>query len=410
MTSETQSRGTQPIEAQRQDVSTASATSVASVRRVFSVDVLMGLVLMLLALDYSRDFLSKAQFLPLDLRYTNFPFFMTRWMTHFAAPMMIFLGGIYAQLRLLGGVSKTDLAKFLVVRGLILILIDVFLVSFGWTFSVSMPIMLQVLWVLGASMMLLGGLVLLPFWVAPVLGLVLIGGHNLFDATSNTAASHHQGLFAVLLHGYGRVKLMGHSMFVLYPIVPWVGVMALGYAMGRFYSYDINLRKRAFYLVGGGAVLVFLVLRWINGYGDPDPWYPRDSFLFTVLSFLNTSKFPPSLDYLLMTLGPGMMLLAWLEGKENRILNIPATFGRVVVFFYVAVVYLIHLIAVLVAFLQGYHIRDLLVPVWLYPKAYGLDLASVYGVWLVLLVLMFVLCRWYGMRKSSIGAKLLQYL
>ena len=398
MTSETQTIGTQ-----FQNVPTAQ------VRRVFSVDVLMGLVLMLLALDYSRDFLSQAQFLPLDLRYTNFSFFMTRWITHFAAPIMIFLGGIYAHLRLLGGISKVDLARFLVLRGLILILIDVFLVSFGWTFSFSMPIMLQVFWVLGASMVILGGLVLLPFWVAPVIGILLIGGHNLFDAASEGGA-HHQSLTAIILHGYGRVMMFDRYMFVLYPIVPWVGVMALGYGFGRLFDVDAAIRKRVLYMVGGGAVVAFLILRWLNGYGDPEPWYPRDSFLFTVLSFLNTTKFPPSLDYLLMTLGPGMMALAWLDGRENRLLQIPATFGRVMVFFYVAVVYLIHLIAVLVAFLQGYHIRDLLVPVWLYPKAYGLDLASVYGVWMILLILMFVLCRWYGIRKNSTPAKLLQYL
>lgn len=375
-------------------VPSSASLAVGAKGRIASIDVLRGLVMALMALDHTRDFFSIAGFNPRDV--TEPALFLTRWVTHFCAPTFIFLAGLSAFLYG-SGRSVAEASRFLFVRGLWLILIEFTIVRFGWTFNLGpfQEFTAGVIWVIGVSMVALAALVWLPRWAIAGVALVMIGSHNLFDGIradqlGEGGASWH------ILHQPGFLHLGDRvSVFVLYPLVPWIGVMAAGYALGPVMQFAPEGRQRLLFGLGAAVTLGFVVLRAVNLYGDPAPWTVQATWLATVLSFLNCEKYPPSLLYLMMTLGPALMLLAAFEDVRGWLARVLATFGQVPFFFYVVHIYLIHALAVAAGLATAGTLAS--------NPGIGLSLAGIYFIWLLVLVLLYPVCRWFAGLKAHGG-------
>jgi len=358
--------------------------------RIVSIDVLRGLVMAVMALDHTRDFFGTSGFNPRDVMEPTL--FLTRWVTHFCAPTFIFLAGLSAFLYGRGR-STGELSRFLLIRGLWLILIDLTLIKFGWRFEVDLyRLSAGVIFVIGASMVALAALIWLPRWAIAGVSLIMIAGHNLFDGVRAEELGGASWAWH-LLHEPGLVPL-GHgvNLYVLYPLIPWIGVMAAGYLLGPVMQLEERTRQRVLFGLGAAVTLGFIVLRATNLYGDPAPWTPQQTLLSTVLSFLNCEKYPPSLLYLMMTLGPALMLLASFEHARGAFARLLATFGQVPFFYYVVHLYLIHALAVATTFaMTGVLTRT---------PTIGLGLPGIYFVWLLVLVLLYPICRWFAELKE----------
>jgi uncharacterized membrane protein len=369
----------------------SAATDLERPARIVSVDVLRGLVMAVMALDHTRDFFSNTGFNPRDV--TEPALFLTRWVTHICAPTFIFLAGLSAFLYGRGRKVR-DLSRFLLIRGLWLILIDFTLIKFGWRFEFDLFRMTGgIIFVIGISMIALAALVWLPRWVIAGLTLIMIAGHNLLDSIRADELGGASWAWH-LLHEPGRIYLGdGAPLYVLYPLIPWIGVMAAGYLLGPVMQLDARPRQRVLFQLGAAITLGFIILRATNLYGDPASWMVQETWLGTLLSFLNCEKYPPSLLYLMMTLGPALMLLAAFEHAQGSFARILAVFGQVPFSYYVIHIYLIHLLAVATAFaMTGDLVRT--------PEI-GLSLGGVYLVWLLVLVLLYPVCRWFSELKSS---------
>jgi uncharacterized membrane protein len=368
--------------------------------RIGSVDTLRGLVMVIMALDHTRDFFSTTGFNPREV--TDPLLFLTRWVTHLCAPTFILLAGLSA---FLYGRRKSlgELSRFLLVRGLWLILIDLTLIKFGWRFEVDLyRLSVGVIFVIGASMVALSVLIWLPRWAIASLALLMMAGHNLLDNVRAEDLSEASGAWHVL-HEPGLVPL-GDSvtLYILYPLVPWIGVMASGYLLGPLMQLDQGKRQRILLGLGAAITVGFLVLRATNVYGDPTPWVPQDTWFSTILSFLNCEKYPPSLLYLMMTLGPALILLALFEQLRGALASFLATFGRVPFFYYVVHIYLIHALAVATALA--------LTGVLTTTPEVNFNLAGVYIVWLMVVVLLYPICRWFSELKEKSGGWWWAYL
>jgi uncharacterized membrane protein len=384
--------------------------------RLDSIDVLRGLVILIMALDHVREFFSVVK--GFDTSTMTPVYFFTRWITHFCAPVFVFLAGTSAFLSLGGGRRTVEqLSRFLVTRGLWLILMEWTVIGFGFFFNTSYTTsfgwVIQVIWVLGASMIVLAGLVRLPMWVSVVMGAVLVAGHNLLDGVSPATFGAWAPLWNVL-HVSSPVMIGPVKVFVLYPLIPWVGVMALGYGFGALFSRSLARpgadRRRMLLSIGLGLTVAFVVIRALNGYGEPKPWVARDNALETVVSFLDATKYPPSLVYLLMTLGPSIALLAWMERWKGAAVNFLAVFGRVPFFFYVVHVYVIHTAVVGAGWLQGFPVSAMLDFCLFLPKEFGFSLPVVYLLWAGLVLGMYPVCRWFASVKANHRHPLLSYL
>jgi len=370
------------------------------------VDLLRGLVMVIMVLDHVRDYLTNAHFDPTDLTLTDLALFGTRWITHFCAPIFIFLAGASAWI---AGTRRTraELIRLLLTRGLWLILLEFTVISFGWYFSTRWTVggRAQVIWAIGASMVVLAGLVHLPRPAIAGFGLVLVLGHNLLDGITPESLGALAPLWHVL-HVPGELGMVS----LRYPLVPWVGVMALGYIAGPVvFSRDAEASRR---LVCVGVVLVFafVELRLSNLYGDPRARLLDGDPATMLMSFLNTTKYPPSLLYLLMTLGPGLIALAVFRGAKGPLAGVLVTFGRVPFLFYVAHLYLVHSIAVALGVAQGFPTSAMLTYFRDLPKAYGFGLPVVYLVWLSVVAALYPVCRRYASHKSRSRAWWLSYL
>jgi uncharacterized membrane protein len=390
-------------------ISAGSAGAVARTR-IDSIDLLRGLVMVVMALDHTRDFFASSGLNPRDV--TDPGLFLTRWITHFCAPTFIFLAGASAYLYGTRDRSVGEVSRFLFTRGFWLILIEFTLVRLGWSFSLNtMFFIAQVIWVIGASMVMLAALVHFPRWAVGVIGIGMIAGHNLLDGIR---AEHlgTAGWIWHLLHQPGYLDLgSGRKLFALYPLIPWVGVMAAGYALGPVFKMDQASRRSALLRLGAVITIGFVLLRATNFYGDPSAWSVQGTLFATVLSFINCEKYPPSLLYLMMTLGPAMLLLAAFEKARSRLVDWITTFGRVPLLYYVAHIYLIHLLAVIFA-LSAYGHAE-----WLLgqfppqkPQGYGLPLPGLYAVWLLVVVALYPLCRWFAALKQRRREWWLSYL
>ena len=402
---------------------TAPARSSAVVipvtkQRINSIDFLRGLVMVIMALDHVRDFFHAEAFTgdPTDLQTTTPVIFFTRWITHYCAPIFVFLSGTSA---FLSGQRRTkkELSLFLLKRGFWLVLMEVFIVTLGWTFNPFYnAIILQVIWAIGVSMMLLSALIWLPFKVILGLGLLIVFGHNLLDSLE-VARGGQVGLFwdAAHISRFSAYSISpGHAILFVYAFMPWTGVMLLGYCFGSLYKKDIPLdfRKRMLLALGLAAILSFVVVRFMNQYGDPAPWSEQRNGTYTLLSFLNVTKYPPSMMYTLMTIGPAILFLAFFENMQGRFSKFFITFGRVPLFYYVLHIYLIHLLCVVFFFASGYGAGDIVSPTpFLFrPLNFGYDLWAVYGIWAVVIAILYPLCRWYDKYKSTHNHWSLSYL
>ena len=390
--------------------------------RLSSVDTVRGIVMVVMALDHVRDFFhvyAKALD-PLDPSKTWTALFFTRWVTHFCAPTFVFLAGAGAFLSARRGKTKRELSWFLLTRGLWLVVLELTVVRFGWFFNFDYHlVILQVIWVIGWSLVVLAGLVFLPTRAIAAVGLALIFLHNAFDGVRSESLGSLGWLWALLHEQNVVMPLPGLVGFVVYPLVPWIGVMAAGYAFGSLLTLERERRRRLLFMVGGATVALFVVLRAANVYGDPLPWSVQGrGWWYTVLSFLNTQKYPPSLLFLLMTLGPSIIAVALFDrGRAPGRLARPfVVFGRVPMFYYLLHVPLMHLVAVLFAYAKYGRAE------WLFvnwpppgqpqpePPGYGYDLWAVYLIWLGVVLALYPLCRWFAGVKSRRRDAWLSYL
>jgi uncharacterized membrane protein len=420
----------------------ATPPAAALRSRIDSIDLLRGIVMVIMMLDHTRDFVHQGAFLfdPTDLTKTSVALFLTRWITHFCAPIFVFLAGTGAFLQLARGKTKSELSRFLVTRGLWLVVLEFTLVRISVTFNVDYRFlgMMQVIWVIGVSMIVLAALIHLPLRLVTGFAIAMIALHNLLDrfhvqgwqGPNSPVPGFWSKIFIVLHQGNEAFPIFGWPspvVGVLYPLIPWIGVMAAGYAFGAIYKFDPPRRRRVLLIMGSAAIGMFVLLRAVNYYGDPSRWSRQSSTAFTILSFLNTTKYPPSLLFLLMTLGPAMLALACFEPKTTSPLahtpgasslfagvrNFFVTFGRVPLFFYLLQWPTAHFIAVFVHFAAGKPWR------WMFgsmigvdspPAGVGFGLAVVYLCWIAGVLLLYPLCKWFAGVKARRRDWWLSYL
>lgn len=390
------------------------SASIRAPGRVNSIDIIRGVVMVLMAIDHVRV-------------YSGLPpggptpgIFFTRWVTHFCAPAFVFLAGtsawLYGQHR-----DRASLSRFLVTRGLWLVLLELTVIRVLWTFNLDFAhyMLAGVIWMLGWSMVVLAVLVWLPLPAIIAFGAVLVAGHNLLDGTAaaiNAASETNPPSWLWrILYGGGVVQLGegGPPLAVLFVLVPWVGVMALGYGLGPVLRWDAGRRRRFCLVAGGTAVALFLLLRGFNLYGDPRPW--AAGRMPALLAFLNTTKYPGSLLFLLMTLGPTLLAIPLLERVRGTLADIIGVFGRVPMFYYLLHIPLIHLLALGVS-----RLREGAVNPWLFdnhpmfvppaPEGYTWSLGLLYLVWLAAVVILYFPCRWYADYKQRVKVGWVSYL
>ena len=379
-------------------------TSTAPARRIASVDLLRGLVIVIMAIDHTRDFVHWAamDFRPDDLARTTAPIFFTRWITHFCAPVFMFCAGLGAWFRLDRGGSVRDLSRFLWTRGLWLIVLELTVVRLGFFLNVKYDvIILLVFWVLGLSMIVLAGLVRLPYRAILGVSIGLIVVHNAFDGVQAQSLGSLGWLWYVL-HQQGLMTPGPPAVILAYPLVPWAAVMALGFCAGRLYRLPGDERRKMLMRIGVAVTLAFVVVRGINVYGDPRPWAGQGTIAMTIISFLNCTKYPPSLSFLLMTLGPALIFLSVADRARPREWNPLMVFGRAPLLFFVVHLPLIRVLAIALTAATYGRAPFLFVPPptlgtarTVFPAHYGWDLWVVYAVWLVVIALMYPLCRWF---------------
>jgi len=377
----------------------ASPASPAQLR-FLPVDVVRGFVMVVMAIDHVRDMLGAARFNPTDLTQTTPALFFTRWITHLCAPAFILLAGTGA---FLSRKPRGELSRFLLTRGFWLIVIELTVVKFGWAFNLDpSQTILQVIWAIGWSMIALAGLVWLPLPIVGLFGAAMIASHNLFDGI--TAGPLFRGTPPVFVGTLRDCLVSFLHQFnppVIYPVIPWIGVIAVGYALGPVLLLEPARRRRALIALGAALCVGFLLVRGLNGYGDPQPWAHQRSSLYTAMSFLNTTKYPPSLDYLLMTLGPILLLLAAAEKLRGPLASALTVFGRVPFFFYVLHLYLIHAAALALGIWTGIGVEPLLTDWPRFPRSFGIPLAGVYLAWLLVLAALYPACSWFARLKAT---------
>jgi uncharacterized membrane protein len=388
---------------------TANPGSPATRVRVASIDLLRGLIMIIMALDHVRDYFHSDSLLysPTDLSKTTGILFFTRWITHYCAPLFMFLSGVSASLVSERKTTK-QLSYFLLKRGLWLLILEFTVVRVGWYFNL-LPHEFDfiVIWALGFSMIALGLLVYLPKRAILIFGLLLVFGHNLLDNVHVRGGGIGTFLWS-LVHEQNFFPYHGYLITVFYPVVPWIGVMALGYCLGGLYAQDFPAERRRKWLtrMGLAAILLFVVIRYSNLYGDPSPWRVQHSTGFTLLSFLNTTKYPPSLLYLLMTLGPALLFLAWTESERRWLGRQVMIYGRVPMFYYILHLYLFHIIALFAASFCGHSWKDMILDHFVgidtpQLNGYGFSLGVTYGVWALVVLILYFPCRWYDRYKRE---------
>jgi uncharacterized membrane protein len=368
--------------------------------RVSSVDIVRGAIMVLMALDHVRDFVTNQRIRPEDLSRSSAALFATRWVTHFCAPGFSLLAGVGLGLYLQRGRASREASRFLVTRGLWLVLLDLTVSAIGFQFGFRLiPAFALVLWALGWSMVVLALAVHLPRSVVAALSLAIIGGHNLLDGLRPEQFGALAPLWT-LLHVPGFV--VPGVLFAAYPLVPWIAVMALGYVLAGVYRWEPARRKQFLLRAGLTATALFIVVRGLNGYGDPFPWSAQRSAALTVASFLNVTKYPPSLDFLLMTLGPILVALALTDGVRDRVTAWLSVYGRVPLFYYIGHIYVGHVLAIVLGLIQGGKLLqlDVVTGTSAIPAWYGVSLPGVYLAWAIVVAMMYFPCRWYAGLKA----------
>ena len=391
-------------------------TGKDGIKRIQSIDLLRGIVIILMALDHVRMYFGEGTWYadPTNLATTTPLLFFTRWITHFCAPVFVFLAGTSAYL---SGTKKTSTAKisgFLFTRGLWLVFVELVIVNFAWTFDITYSYhILQVIWAIGISMIALSALVFLPQQIILGVGLVLVIGHNLLDSISVSGNTFKDMVWYALHQHQFLVLDSGNVVNFVYPVLPWIGLMALGYVFGTLYKSDFEPAKRRQILLWTGLIATasFLILRGFNGYGEPKIWSEQSTTIHSVLSFLNTTKYPPSLHFLLMTIGPALIFLSLSENVQSKFSKPIIVFGKVPFFFYVVHLYFIHALATIFLVYQGQDWNAYVISAEEIMSGrlgrFGVSLDAVYVIWIFVIVMLYPLCRWYQVYKESQSRKTL---
>jgi uncharacterized membrane protein len=400
-----------------------ASAAPASDRRAYrmsSLDILRGFVIVLMALDHVRDFVMTAAVQDPTADPSASPLlFATRWITHFCAPTFVFLAGTSAGL-MASRRSPKELASFLLTRGLWLILLELLVISPTWTFAPTgvaefggrTYVALQVIWVIGAGMVILAGAQVLGRRACLAIGAAIVLGHNLLDAIWPAASStgNTAGLWAVL-HARQLYEIGPFRIFFSYPLLPWIGIMLVGYGAAGLFELPAKQRVERLLRIGLGLVIAFILVRALNVYGDPQPWVPDPNrTAASFMSFLGTTKYPPSLLYILMTLGPAAIACAFAERLRGPIKDVLVTFGRAPLAFYIAHLYLIHVAAMLLGIAQGFEAQQFLTHYRFFPKGFGVGLPGVYLIWIMVVAILYPLCRWVAAVKARRQDWWLSYL
>jgi uncharacterized membrane protein len=388
--------------------------------RLSSIDMLRGLVIVIMAIDHTRDFFSTSMSIdPMSDPNVSLPLAFTRWITHFCAPVFVLLSGTSAGL-MVARKTPADLSKFLLTRGLWLIFVEIFIISTATSFSPGgieqlggkTLAFMQVIWAIGASMVLLSALQFLGRKVCLALGALIVLGHNALDGHWPVSASivdTSPPLWAALHVSMSKVAGPFHFLF-LYPLLPWLGVMLLGFGASMLFEREAPARNRALLMWGFGITAGFIALRFIDGYGEPNHWDAQARGAATLIDFLNTTKYPPSLLFLAMTLGPAAIFCAYADRMRGFFKDMFVMFGRVPFAFYVAHFYLLHTLSLLLGSVQGIPVRELLTFPPFYPQNYGVSLPMVYAVWALVIALLYPFCRWVASVKARSRAWWLSYV
>jgi len=377
-------------------------------KRILSIDILRGLVMIIMALDHTRDFFHIGAMTgdPLNPDTTTGILFFTRWITHFCAPTFVFLSGLSAYL---SAQHKTpaQASSFLLKRGLWLIFIEIAIISLGLTFNPSYNfIILQVIWVIGWSMIFLALASRISYQTVLIIGLILVFGHNVFNLFPAPKDPTGGLILKVFFTASGTVVPLSanHLVGVFYAILPWTGVMFVGYGIGAWFKkgYEAGRRQRNLLITGSLTLLLFIALRLINIYGDPVPRKEYHDLFKNLLAFFNVSKYPPSLQYISMTLGTAMLILAFTEKINNWFTKIASVYGSVPFFYYVIHFYLLHTILVIVFFATGHNTKEIVqVPFLFRPAAFGFSLPIVYLIWICVVASLYLPCRWFKKYKET---------
>lgn len=380
-------------------------TTTITKPRIQSIDLLKGLVMVIMALDHTRDYFHYSAFMfdPNDLAQTTLPIFFTRFITNFCAPAFSFLAGLSV---FIVGKRKppAQLSIFLIKRGLWLVFVELIIVNFAWKFDIHFTgVGLQTIWQLGISMVVLAGLIHLPKTIVLIFSVVIIFGHNVLDAI------HFEGnyLWAILHERQFFEYTAGHYFGTIYPLLPWVAVMPLGYCLGSLYDagFDTKKRRKILNVLGTASLAVFFLLIAINKYGDPLPWVNYGFNTKTLMGIFKVSKYPPSLLYLLITLGCTFIFLANAEKLKSKVVNFFCVFGRVPFFYYILHIYLIHILAAFVAYYTGFGWQALVMKKFITGvdglKGYGFNLITVYAIWILVIVLLYPLCKKFDSYKQA---------
>jgi len=378
--------------------------------RIDSIDLLRGLVMIIMALDHTRDFFHKAALTddPMNLATTTPILYFTRWITHLCAPIFVFLAGAGAYFQSLRK-SKKQLSAFLLKRGLWLIFIEIFVIGFAFSFDAHYTIIgLQTIWSIAISMIILALMIWLPFNVILITGLVIVLGHNGLDFYEKTLHGS-PGWWYDLLHHQGFYPLWdNHSLLILYPFLSWSGLMMLGYCSGKlFVRYEEHQRKKILLWLGVGVITFFIVLRYINKYGDPGPWSTQRNAGVTFLSFMNLHKYPPSLLYMCATVGIGILFLALAGHKKNWFTRFVTVYGRVPFLYYVLHFFLIHFISAICflarghSYAEGLKMNPQVMPAKFIAAGEGYSLFTVYIIWICIVLALYPVCKWFSEHKQK---------
>jgi uncharacterized membrane protein len=397
-----------------------TATAAPAKYRIESIDIVRGLVMLIMAIDHVRDFVHQGQPEPTDLATTTGVLFFTRWMTHFCAPTFVFLSGVSAYL---AGTRRTEnqLGIFLLKRGIWLIVVELVFMALAMTANPLYNVFIfQVIWAIGASMVLLGLLVLLktPVKVIAAIGLILFLGHDVFDFEKISFVENtFLGKLLFSGQGFGTYWPVSadRGFIIAYALLPWAGVMFLGYAFGQLYrkSYDAVKRRKTLLYTGLATLLFFVIFRYFNIYGDPSPWAVQKTTTLSIISFFNVSKYPPSLLYLCMTIGTALVLLSVTENVKNRFTDILVVYGNVPFFYYLCHWYLVRTISIIVFFAQGFTTSQIVtphVPFLFFQRNMGFNLLGVYITWIFVITVLYLPCRWFGRYKKTHQQWWLSYL
>jgi uncharacterized membrane protein len=379
----------------------------SDLKRINSIDITRGLVMVIMALDHVRDFMHTTSMSqsPTNLETTTTLLFMTRWITHLCAPTFVFLSGVSAYISFKRKNNLSESRSFLLKRGIWLVLLEFTFVNFALWFDIHFRFMImEVISAIGLSFIVLSFLLKLKSRTIGIIGLVIIFGHNLLQAAAIPSNPAIVFITSVLFRPFLMQLTPGFSVFTAYPLIPWLGIMLAGFATGEFFELPAEKRKNIFLIAGFATLSLFTVIRFVNIYGDPSKWAPQKTTLFTFLSFINTTKYPPSLLFILLFIGLTLLFLAFTEKANNKVSEILMVYGRVPLFYFVIHLFIIHSLMFIMLHLQGISSSDFLFGPFNNgrPKTGGgVELGTIYMIWASVVIVLYPLCKWYGKYKSE---------